>query len=304
MVKTELNYKHLRYFWTVARVGTIAGAARLLNLAPHSISAQLASFESSLGVTLFRRVRRRLELTEAGERILGHAEEIFALGDQIVDLLEDDGLRRTVPFRIGLQDALPKSVAHRLIAPAFRIERPSRLVVRESSLTDLLSELAVHRLDLVMADRPVPPGFSVRAHSMLLGDSTLSVFAHPSLVDGISQPLFPACLDRLPYLLPSEDVAYRSALLQWFKHMRISPMVIADIDDSALLKAFGEAGAGAFAAPTVIADHVVARHGVTCLGEIPEVCTEVYAITTERRLHHPVFEAIRGAVERTLRPAQ
>jgi LysR family transcriptional activator of nhaA len=303
MVIGELNYKHLRYFWTVARVGTIAGAARLLGLAPHSISSQLASFESNLGVTLFRRVRRRLELTEAGERILGHAEEIFALGDQIVDLLADEGLRRTQPFRIGMQDALPKSVVHRLIAPAFRIERPSRLLVRESSLTDLLSELAVHRLDLVMADRPVPPGFSVRAHSMLLGDSALSVFAHPSLTEGRTDR-FPRCLDRMPFLLPSEDVAYRGALLQWFKQVRVSPLVVAEIDDSALMKAFGEAGAGAFAAPGVIAEHVVSRHGVGLLGEIPDVCSEVYAITTERRLHHPVFAAIRAAVVRTLRPAQ
>lgn len=299
---TELNYKHLRYFWTVARVGTIAGAARLLDLAPHSISAQLASFESNLGVTLFRRVRRRLELTEAGERILGHAEEIFALGDQIVDLLAEDGLRRTVPFRIGIQDALPKSVVHRLIAPAFRIKRPSRLMVRESSLSELLSELAVHRLDLVMSDRPVPSGFSVRAHSTLLGDSPLSVFAHPGLVEGLDVP-FPQCLDRMPYLLPSEDVAYRGALMQWFKQVRVAPLVVAEIDDSALMKAFGEAGAGAFAAPSVIADYVVARYGVVRLGEIPDVCSEVYAITTERRLHHPVFEAIRGAVVRTLRPA-
>jgi len=302
VVTGDLNYKHLRYFWTVARVGTIAGAAKLLGLAPHSISTQLASFEASLGVTLFRRVRRRLVLTEAGERILGHAEDIFALGEQIIELLGDDALSRSLPFRIGIQDALPKSVVHRLLAPSFRIERPARLVVRESSLTELLSELAVHRLDLVLADRPLPAGFGVRAHSMLLGDSPLSVFAHPSLGERLGAP-FPDCLERLPFLLPSEDAAYRAALVEWFKQARVAPRVVAEIDDSALMKAFGEAGAGAFVAPSAIAEYVCSHYGVTCLGELADVRSEVYAITTERRLHHPVFEAICAEVERTLRTA-
>lgn len=150
---TELNFKHLRYFWTVARLGTIAEAGRVLNLAPHSISAQLATFEAALGVSLFRRSGRRLRLTEAGERILGHADEIFALGDQIVEVVRDDTLRRSLPFRIGFPDSLPKSVVHHLIEPALRVERPGRLVCREAPLAELLAELAVHRLDLVQIGR-------------------------------------------------------------------------------------------------------------------------------------------------------
>jgi len=302
MVIHDLNYKHLRYFWTVARVGTIAEAARLLGLAPHSISTQLATFEATLGVTLFRRVRRRLALTEAGERILGHAEEIFSLGDQIVEMLGDEGGSRALPFRIGIQDALPKSVAHRLIAPAFRIERPARLLCREASLTELLSALAVHRLDMVMADRPIPAGFGVRGFSTLLGDSPLSVFARPELVAGLSAA-FPACLDGAPFLMPGEDVVYRNALVQWFKRIRVSPRVVAEIDDSALLKAFAEAGAGLFVAPTGISDYVCSHYGVERLGEVEDVVAEVYAITTERRQFHPVMEAIRAAVGDTLRPA-
>ncbi|MBP6500372.1 MAG: LysR family transcriptional regulator, partial [Thauera sp.] len=172
---TELNFKHLRYFWTVARVGTIAEAGRVLDLAPHSISAQIATFEAALGVSLFRRVGRRLVLTEAGERILGHAEQIFALGDQIVDVVRDDTLRRSLPFRIGFPDSMPKSVIHRLIEPALHVERPGRLVCREAPLAELLAELAVHRLDLVIADRPMPPEVSVRGYSTLLGESTLTV---------------------------------------------------------------------------------------------------------------------------------
>ncbi len=288
----ELNFKHLRYFWTVARVGTIAEAGRVLDLAPHSISAQLATFEAALGVSLFRRAGRRLKLTEAGERILGHAEEIFALGDQIVDVVRDDALRRSLPFRIGFPDSMPKSVVHRLIEPALHVERPGRLVCREAPLAELLAELAVHRLDLVIADRPIPPEVSVRGYSTLLGEGTLTVFAAPALAARLKGD-FPATLHGAPFLLPGEDVAHRGALLQWFETRRVQPSIVAELDDSALMKAFGQGGAGAFAAPTMIADHVCRQYGVEAVGEIAEVNNQVYAITTERRLAHPAMQVIR-----------
>jgi LysR family transcriptional activator of nhaA len=289
---TELNFKHLRYFWTVARVGTIAEAGRVLNLAPHSISAQIATFEAALGISLFRRVGRGLALTEAGERILGHAEEIFALGDQIVDVVRDDTLRRSLPFRIGFPDSMPKSVIHRLIEPALHVERPGRLVCREAPLAELLAELAVHRLDLVIADRPMPPNVSVRGYSTLLGESTLTVFAAPVLAARLADG-FPATLDGAPFLLPGEDVAHRGALLQWFEEQRVRPSIVAEFDDSALMKAFAQSGAGAFVAPTTIADYVCRQYGLEAVGEIAAVTSEVYAITTERRLSHPAMQAIR-----------
>lgn len=289
---TELNYKHLRYFWTVARVGTIAEAGRLLNLAPHSISAQLATFEAALGVSLFRRARRRLVLTEAGERILGHAEKIFALGDQIVDVVRDDSLRRSLPFRIGIPDAMPKSVIYHLIEPALHVERPGRLVCREAPLAELLAELAVHRLDLVIADRPVPPEVSVRGYSTLLSESTLTVFATPALSAQLADG-FPATLDGAPFLMPGEDVAHRGALLQWFERERVQPSIVAEFDDSALMKSFAQGGAGAIVAPTSIADYVCRQYGLEVIGEIDSVVSQVYAITTERRLSHPAMQAIR-----------
>jgi LysR family transcriptional activator of nhaA len=298
---TELNFKHLRYFWTVARVGTIAEAGRVLDLAPHSISAQLATFEAALGVSLFRRVGRRLQLSEAGERILGHAEEIFALGDQIVDVVRDDTLRRSLPFRIGFPDSMPKSVVHRLIEPALHVERPGRLVCREAPLAELLAELAVHRLDLVIADRPLPADVSVRGYSTLLGESTLTVFAAPALAVRLEAD-FPGTLDGAPFLLPGEDVAHRGALLQWFETRRVQPSIVAELDDSALMKAFGQGGAGAFAAPTTIAGHICSQYGVRAVGEITDVGSQVYAITTERRLSHPAMQAIRDHAARALAP--
>lgn len=288
---TELNFKHLRYFWTVARVGTIAEAGRVLNLAPHSISAQLATFEAALGVSLFRRVRRRLTLTDAGERILGMADEIFALGDQIIEAVRDDALRRSLPLRIGFPDSMPKSVVHRLIEPALHVKRPGRLICREAPLAELLAELAVRRLDLVIADRPIPPEISVRGHSTLLGESTLTVFAAPTLAARLKKG-FPATLDGAPFLLPGEDVAHRPALLQWFERQRMQPSIVAELDDSALMKSFAQSGAGAVAAPTSVADDICRHYGLEVVGEIASVTSQVYAITTERRLSHPAMQAI------------
>ena len=294
MATSELNFKHLRYFWTVARAGTIAEAGRLLGLAPHSISAQLATFEGALGVTLFRRSGRRLVLTEAGERILGDAERIFALGDHILESVREDSLRRSLPFRIGSPDAMPKSVVHQLIEPALHTERPGRLVCREAPLAELLAELAVRRLDLIIADRPIPPTVSVRGHSTLLGESSLTMFAAPALAARLANG-FPATLDGAPFLLPGEDVTHRAGLLQWFDAHGVQPSIVAEFDDSALMKAFGQASAGAFAAPTMIADYVCQQYGVQALGEVTGVTTQVYAITTERRLSHPAMQAIHEA---------
>lgn len=298
----ELNYKHLRYFWMVARVGTIAGASKLLDLTPHAISAQLAAFEGSLGVSLFRRSGRRLAITEAGERILGYADEIFAIGDQIVDVLRDSSLQRNLPFRVGIPDSMPKSMIYRLIEPALKVERPGRLVCREAPLNALLAELAVQRLDLVIADRPIPEQVSVRGYSTLLGGSSLTVFAAEALACSL-QGGFPAFLDGAPFLLPGEDVSYRAPLQQWLEHRRLRPTIVAEVDDSALMKAFGQGGAGLFVAPTAIAAYVARQYQVQALGEITEVRSEVYAITTERRLMHPAMQAIRERARDALQPS-
>ncbi|MBR0567050.1 LysR family transcriptional regulator [Azoarcus sp. L1K30] len=288
----SLNFKHLRYFWTVAKAGSVARAARLLHLTPHAISAQLATLETSLGTSLFHRVGRRLELTEAGQRILGHADEIFALGDRIVELMRDENLNIAQPFRIGIADSMPKSVVYRLIEPALQLDAAPRLICREGRLEGLLGELAVHRLDIVLADRPLPPGVSVRGYSHLLGDSPLSVFASPALAATLPGS-FPASLDRAPFLLPGEDVAHRPALLQWLERMDVHPRIVAEFDDGALMKAFGQAGAGLFVAPTAIAAYICEQYKVIELGKIDKVREQIYAITTERKLTHPAMLAIR-----------
>mgnify|MGYP000052327560 FL=1 len=292
-----LNFKHLRYFWMVAKTGSIARAGEQLHLTPQSISGQLGEFEETLGTKLFRRAGRGLELTEAGRRILGHADEIFTIGDELLDAVHDQRTKKTLPFNIGIADSVSKSVACRLLEPALHIQEPVRLICREGRLAALLADLSVHRLDMVIADRSMPSNLNVRGYSHLLGECSLTVFAAPSLVSQLAGS-FPALLNKAPFLLPGEDVAIRSRLLQWLDKIILRPFIVGEFDDSALIKAFGQAGAGLFVAPTAIADQVCQQYKVLAIGCIDSVVEQLYAITNERRLTHPAIVAVSEAARR------
>ncbi|HEY5761688.1 MAG TPA: transcriptional activator NhaR [Rhodocyclaceae bacterium] len=287
----QLNYKHLRYFWAVAKAGSVARASERLHLAPHSISGQLRELEENLGVPLFQRVGRGLELTDMGRRILSYAEEIFALGDELLEVARDQSARQSIPFAVGIADSVPKTIAYRLVEPALQVEEPIRLICREGRLNALLADLAVHKLDMVIADRAMPSRLNVRGYSHLLGESEVSVCARPELADRFPGA-FPARLDGAPFLLPGEDSAIRTGIERWFETNDIHPRIVGEFDDSALLKAFAKAGAGFFATPKAILDVVAAQYGVNDLGLIDGVREELYAITTERRLTHPAIVAI------------
>lgn len=295
----SLNYKHLRYFWMVAKTGSIARASEHLHLSPQSISGQLRALEGSLGVELLQRAGRGLELTDTGRRVLAHAEEIFSAGDELLDSLRDDLPRKAIPFRVGIADSVPKFVAYRLVEPALRITDPIRLICREGRLASLLADLAVHRLDMVIADRPMPTRLSVRGYNHLLGESPLAVFGSAALVATL-RGAFPALLDQAPFLLPGEDVVIRPRLLQWFDAHGLRPRIVGEFDDSALLASFGQAGAGLFVAPQAIAEQICKQYGVVLAGQIDSVLEQLYAITTERQLTHPAIVAVSQAAQQEI----
>jgi LysR family transcriptional activator of nhaA len=245
-------------------------------------------------VELFRRSGRNLELADAGQRILSYAEEIFTIGDDLLEVLRGQTTEKTLPFTVGIADSVSKSVAYRLVEPALIIEKPVRLICREGRLAPLLADLAVHRLDMIIADRPMPTHLNVRGYNHLLGESGLTVFGALCLAKSLSGS-FPAVLDNAPFLLPGEDVAIRPKLIQWLEVNNLHPRIIGEFDDSAMVKAFGQAGAGLFIAPTAIAEHVCEQYKVTAIGRIDTVVEQVYAITTERRLTHPAIVAISKA---------
>lgn len=294
-----MNYKHLYYFWTVAKAGSIARASEQLHLTPQTISGQLSLFENVLGETLFDRSRRRFALTDAGRTVLGYAEEIFSLGKEMEEVLRHRPGGRPLQFRVGVSDAVPKALAYKLIEPALRATEHSRIVCREGKVAGLMAELAIHQLDIVIADSPMPPRIDVKAFNHHLGECGLTFFATPSLAEQYAGA-FPQRLDGAPLLLPGDDVAVRPKLIRWFDQNRIRPRIAGEFDDSALMAAFGQAGAGIFSAPSAIAEQIQEQYGVVEIGATDEITEGFYAISVERRLSHPAVIAISEAARQEL----
>ena len=294
-----VNYKHLHYFWAVAREGGVARASERLNLTPQTISGQLSLLEEHLGVDLFTRVGRNLELTETGRLVLSYADEIFSLGGELEEMIHQLPEGRPQLFRVGVVDVLPKSIAHRILEPALQLPEPVHMICSEASLDTLLAELAVHRLDLVLADRPIPPTVSTRGFSHKLGECAVSFFATGKLAKKLKGD-FPRCLDGAPLLLPSSGTQLRSGIDQWLDKHRLHPRMVAEFDDSALMKAFGQEGAGIFIAPAAIEAEVEWQYQVTAIGRVDEVKEHFYAISVERRVTHPVVSAVMEAARELL----
>jgi LysR family transcriptional activator of nhaA len=294
-----MNYKHLYYFWTVAKAGSIARASEQLHLTPQTISGQLSLFENVLGETLFDRSRRRFALTDAGRTVFGYAEEIFSLGKEMEEVLHHRPGGRPLQFRVGVSDAVPKALAYKLIEPALRATEHSRIVCREGKVAGLMAELAIHQLDIVIADSPMPPRIDVKAFNHHLGECGLTFFATPALAEQYAGA-FPQRLDGAPLLLPGDDVAVRPKLIRWFDQNRIRPRITGEFDDSALMAAFGQAGAGIFSAPNAIAEQIQEQYGVVKIGATDEITEGFYAISVERRLSHPAVIAISEAARQEL----
>jgi LysR family transcriptional activator of nhaA len=294
-----LNYKQLHYFWSVAKAGGVGRAAERLHLTPQTLSGQIALLEDNLGTKLFRRVGRGLELTDAGRLALSYADDIFNTGGELEQVLRGSRGDRPLPFRVGIADVVPKSVAYRLLAPAMALPDPIRIVCRENKLDRLLGELAMHRLDLVLADSPMPDQAEVKGYSHKLGECGVAFLASPELAARLTGA-FPACLDGAPLLVPGEGTAMRGHLMRWLSAQQLHPRIVGEFDDSALMNAFGQGGSGVFPAPTVIAEELARQHGVAVLGRTDTVSERFYALSVERRVSHPAVLAILEAASRDL----
>lgn len=283
-----LNYHHLFYFWMVVREGSITRAAARLRLAQPTISGQLKALEAALGERLLARAGRRLETTTTGDLVFRYADQIFGLGREMVETVK--GGARSGRLVVGIADVLSKQISRRLLAPVLGLAPAVQLVCREDKHDRLLGDLAIHTVDLVLSDAPLDRTVNVRAYNHLLGECGVSVLASPAL--RLRARDFPACLGDAPFVLPGEGTTLRRGLEGWLEASGLRPRVVAIADDSALLKEFGEAGAGAFAVPSVVAGEVARRHRVRVLGAVEAIRERVYAITTERRIRHPAIAAI------------
>ena len=290
----HLNLKHLRYFWAVASNGSIARASEVLHLTPQTISGQLRELEDQMGSKLFAKSGRNLILTDIGRLVFSYADEMFRISDELQDVLAGRIPGGGMTLTVGIAMVVPKLLAHRVLAPALAMKEPLRLVCVEKPLVDLLADLSVHKLDLVLADSPLNPALNIRAYNHTLGESPVSFFAAKDQV-GRWLDDFPDSLEAAPMLMPTSSSALRRALDLWFERIGVKPRVVAEIEDRALMKTFGEGGAGIFTSPQAVEHDVLAKYDVGVIGRTDEVTERFYAISAERRIKHPAVSAITEA---------
>ena len=287
-----MNFKHLYYFWVTARAGGVMRAGEQLHITPQTLSEQIKLLEESLGRRLFRKQGRQLELTEDGRKALCYADDIFALGSELRAAMNNTHAGvRTLEFRVGVADSVAKSVAYRLLEPALAIDEPVRLIGSEGKFADLLAQLALHRLDLVIADEPLSKRISVKAFNHALGSTPMSFFCTAELKASLKGK-FPQCLHQAPMLIQGAASSVRQQLDGWLVRQKIQPQVVGEFDDGALMTAFGRQGRGVFMSPTILEKETVAQYGVKVIGRSEELVEEFFAVSVERRISHPCVAAI------------
>jgi LysR family transcriptional activator of nhaA len=294
MKNTGINFRHLYYFWVVAKEGGVTRAAERLGLAVQTISTQLAQLEQSIGKALFLQQGRTLALSEAGRTALGYADQIFLLGEQMQEALGEADSGRT-RLTVGISDSLPKLTAFRLLEATMHLPHPVRLVCYEDQFESLLADLALHKLDVVLTDRAVRSGTTLRVFSHMLFESETIVVGTPELAR-LYAAGFPDSLNGAPFLLPTRNNALRGRIDEWFELHGVRPDVIGEFEDNALLNTFGRRGAGLFFAPKALSADLADQFGTLMVGPVPQVREQVYAISNERKIKHPAVEAILSSV--------
>lgn len=285
-----VNFRHLYYFWVAAKEGGIARAAERLDMAVQTVSTQVRELERSLGHALFRSAGRGVELTEAGATAARYAEQIFQLGEALPAAVQEAAAAKGVRLAVGIADSLPKLAVRHLLQPA--VQTPElRLLCHEDDFDDLLAELALHRLDVVLADRPAPANPNLRVFSHRLERTSLAWYAPPALLAGENVE-FPACLGQLPVLMPTTHSAVRARLDDWLARHGIRPRIVGEFEDHALLATFGESGLGVFPAPEWSSDELTRGRGLTLLGRCPDVVENFYAILADRKVEHPAIRKL------------
>ena len=301
MKQNDTNFRHLYYFWVVAKEGGITRAAERLGLAVQTISTQLSQLEQQMGTALFSQQGRRLVLTESGRTALLYADQIFLLGEQMHDALQEVDTRKT-RLTVGISDSLPKLTAYRILEPAMQLERQVRLACYEDEFEALLADLALHKLDVVLTDRPVRTGSTLKVFSHLLFESATMVVGTPDMAAAYRED-FPRSLNGAPFLLPARNNALRSQIDTWFSQHAVRPDIVGEFEDNALLNTFGRRGLGLFFATAALAGDIEEQFGAVAVGSVEDVREQFFAISSERKIQHPAVEAILAASQSAAQPA-
>jgi LysR family transcriptional activator of nhaA len=291
---TPLNYRHLHYFWVVAKEGGFAKASARLDMAVQTVSAQVRELERALGHQLLKPEGRRVVLTEAGEAAFSRAEEIFRIGQALPEAVREAASRRSVRFAVGFSDGISKLAARAILQPA--MDTPDlHLVCHDGEFEQLLAQLAMHHLDLVLADRPAPPNPALRVQSERLASSAVDWYGHAALVRRARGRPLATCLAEMPVLLPTPHSVVRSALDRWFEDQGLQPRIAGEFEDSALMAVFAAQGLGVFPVSRLGVDQLGALAGLRLLGRCDEVRENVYAIRPRRGIPHPLVEQLLAA---------
>jgi LysR family transcriptional activator of nhaA len=287
----RFNYQHLLYFWAVVRTGSLRRACEELSLSAPTISAQLRTLEHRLGEKLLEKAGRTLVPTEIGKLVFGYADEIFGLGRELLDALENRPSRRPLRLVVGIDDVVPKETAHRLIEPALRMEHAVRLVCREGTLERLTADLAVHEIDVVLSDAALSPSLNVRAYSHHLGESAITWMSMPRIAAALRKG-FPRTLDGVPMLLPTSDTAIRRAIDQWLSRLGIHALIVGEFEDYGLLREFAHAGHGLIPVPALQVEYFRELYGLVPIGTAEGITVQFYALSIEKKIKHPAVAAI------------
>jgi LysR family transcriptional regulator, transcriptional activator of nhaA len=296
-----LNYHHLRYFWTVAREGSLARAAEKLRISQPSISEQIHELESALGEPLFRREGRKNVLTDAGQIVYGYAGEIFALGSELLNAVGQRSEARTLRLYVGVADSFPKLVTNEILKPVFSMSQPVHVICREGKMMDLIAQMATHRLDIILSDEPAPSNVNVKVFNHPLGETGTTFCAEKKLAASL-KGRFPKSLHMAPALLPSENTPFRRTLDTWFRELQIQPRIVAEFEDLALMKVMASEGRGFIAVPSLAISDAVDHYHFAIIGQTDRCRVQFHAVTAERRLTHTAVALITESARKKLDP--
>ena len=286
-----LNYHHLRYFWNVAKEGSLARAAARLHVSQPSISEQIRELESALGEKLFQREGRKNKLTDAGQVVFGYAEEIFALGRELLNAVKQRPGAKVLRLYVGVADSFPKLVTNEILKPVFAMSQTAHVICREGKMEDLLAQLAAHRLDILLADEPAASNTNFKTYNHSLGETGTTFCAEKKLAAKLRRN-FPKSLHDAPALLPTENTSLRRALETWFREQQIRPRVVEEFEDLALMKVMAAEGRGFIALPSVAVNNALEHYGFQAIGRTEKCRVQFHAITAERRIAHPAVALI------------
>lgn len=286
-----INFRHLYYFWVIAREGGIQRASEVLELTPQTLSGQLASLENDMGGALFLRRNRALKLSDFGHSVYRYADEMFTTAESLAEMVRQPPENRPLSLRVGLSASIHKLIGYHLLEPALQLSREVQLHCQTGDTQNLLERLSRKDLDVVLTDRQPGSGEAGAFKAHRLATSSISLFAAPRLADDLIRG-FPASLDNAPFLATSLEAPYFTELMNWFAGNQVRVRVVAEVDDSALIKVFGRQGLGYFAAPTAIEEEVRRQYQVCTVARLDEVQDVLYAVTRAGQIHHPAVSAM------------